>query len=1127
MPATDKLRKRLLKKLTELFQLNQPDLDFGFYRIMHAKAEEVQQFVDKDLLTIVKEAFGENDGQQVSIARDKYETALTQAQEFGVAEPEASKPVQEAKAALDAARESGSNEAQVYDHLYRFFERYYDDGDFVSRRYYTRETASNAAPYAVPYNGEEVKLVWANMDQYYIKSTEYFNNFSFDLSQSKDISELEGLNLANQESSPLRVHFKIITASEGEHGNIKASDSSKRQFFLHQEQPVELNEQNELVINFEYRAATAKDALTKEQETQVKEEFDAKGANKGDLPNLVMTSQIIHAAKNLADLPKDYLPSLIAPLPTDRIKQRPLLTKYINQYTSRNTMDYFIHKDLGGFLRRELDFYIKNEVMRLDDIENADAPAVETYLSKIKVLRRIAQQLIDFLAQLENFQKKLWLKKKFVTETNYCITLDRVPETLYPAIIENTAQLEEWIALFAIDEIEADLTTPAFSKPLTLAFLKANDKLVLDTQFFDESFKAKLIGSIENFDEQCDGLLIHSENFQALNFLTNRYKANLSVIYADPPYNTSASEIIYKNSYKRSSWISLMDSRLTLSKNLLSTSHGVHCTTIDDVEQKNLSLLLEEIYGEIAGTVSIRIKPSGRPIPNGFALSHEYAIFTRASENISIKRLKHSEVQAARYRELDEKGRFFWEMFRKAGSNSNRSDRPTMYYPFFVDKANNVRLPNLEFNERKETFTLLEQPFENEVIVYPIKDDGKEGCWYFGYERALTVANEFKAALTEHNEYRIYYRRRVNQGVQPTSLWFDSKYSATEHGTALLKHLFGVQEVFSYPKSIYAVEDCLRVGGASDLTNSIILDYFAGSGTTGHAAINLNREDSGKRKYILTEMGDHFNTVLKPRLAKVVYSERWKDGKPVAPETGISHCFKYIRLESYEDTLNNLVLANDPIRKKAVNANSDLKQDYLLNYMLDVETRGSQSLLNIDAFTDPTAYQLKVKKPSSDEYVTRNVDLIETFNYLIGLRVEHLAAPQTFTAEFKRVTDPHASDAEKTRLNLDGRMQQDDNGSWWFRKVEGWVPADSANPNNGQQEKVLIVWRKLTGDLEQDNLMLDEWFQKNRISTRDFEFGTIYVNGSNNLPNLKQAEDRWKVRLIEEEFMQRMWDVEG
>jgi adenine-specific DNA-methyltransferase len=110
---------------------------------------------------------------------------------------------------------------------------------------------------------------------------------------------------------------------------------------------------------------------------------------------------------------------------------------------------------------------------------------------------------------------------------------------------------------------------------------------------------------------------------------------------------------------------------------------------------------------------------------------------------------------------------------------------------------------------------------------------------------------------------------------------------------------------------------------------------------------------------------------------------------------------------------------------------------------------------------------------------------------------------------------------------VDGRVRQDAEGPWWFRKIEGWVPMDAANPNNGQREKVLIVWRKLTGDLEKDNLMLDEWFQKNRISTRDFEFNTIYVNGSSNLPNLKLDDENWKVRLIEEEFMKHMWDVEG
>ena len=336
--------------------------------------------------------------------------------------------------------------------------------------------------------------------------------------------------------------------------------------------------------------------------------------------------------------------------------------------------------------------------------------------------------------------------------------------------------------------------------------------------------------------------------------------------------------------------------------------------------------------------------------------------------------------------------------------------------------------------------------------------------------------------------------------------------------------LFGGKK-FSYPKPVGLMRDAITISNLNK--NILVLDFFAGSGTTGHAVIDLNRADDGKRKYILLEMGDYFDTILKPRIAKVVYSESWKDGKPTARHTGISHCFKYVRLESYEDTLNNLRLDHNPQRKKAVAANPALKEDYMLRYLLDVETRGSQSLLNIDAFADPTAYTLEVKKPGTDEYATRAVDLIETFNYLIGLRVLHTSVPQTFQATFKRITDPELPEDQHTKLVVDGRIRQDEGGPWWFRKVEGWVPKDAANPNNGQQEKVLVVWRKLTDDIEQDNLMLDEWFQKNRISTRDFEFDTIYVNGSNNLPNLKLDDENWKVRLIEEEFMKRMWNGEN
>jgi adenine-specific DNA-methyltransferase len=187
-----------------------------------------------------------------------------------------------------------------------------------------------------------------------------------------------------------------------------------------------------------------------------------------------------------------------------------------------------------------------------------------------------------------------------------------------------------------------------------------------------------------------------------------------------------------------------------------------------------------------------------------------------------------------------------------------------------------------------------------------------------------------------------------------------------------------------------------------------------------------------------------------------------------------------------------------------------LKEQYLLRYMLDVETRGSQSLLNVQAFKDPTAYQLKVKWPGSDESRKVNVDLIETFNWLIGLTVHHIAEPQILTASFER-------DAEK-RLRLKGRLKQDADGPWWIRTVTGTTP---------DGRKTLVIWRKLTGNLEQDNLVLDEWFTKQGYSTKDYEFQLIYVNDDNNLENLKTPDATWKVRLIEEDFHRLMFDMEG
>lgn len=1108
MPNVEQLRNRLLEKLLELFQLNQPDLDFGFYRIMHAKAQEVQEFIDKDLLKIVEDAFGEIDESRKTELQVAYETAIQTAKDFGAPNPEETEAAKKAKVELVAAQDTASSEADVYDHLYRFFERYYDTGDFVSRRYYTRESAGKAAPYAVPYNGEEVKLHWANADQYYIKSSEYFSNYTFDLRQAREVQELvkkkQAGVLFEDDDSPLKVHFKIVDAAEGDHGNIKASEANKRFFILHADNPVTLSETGELIVNFEYRPDSEKTG--KENTWRDKRNVEAVEIILARLDNMAAAGG--EYEKQVAE----YLRLLKVPAPTEKDKNRPVLAKYVNQYTARNTMDYFIHKDLGGFLRRELDFYIKNEVMRLDDIENADAPSVESYLAKIKVLRKIAGKLIDFLAQLEDFQKKLWLKKKFVVETNYCITLDRVPEELYPEVANNVAQCEEWIKLFAIDEIKAidgDLVhpgQPGYSKPLTTEFLKANDKLVLDTRFFDESFKAILVASIESFDEQCDGLLIHSENFQALNLLQERYREQVKCVYIDPPYNTASTPILYKNEYRHSSWVALMWDRLAASR-VVMKNNGVKSVAIDDTEMVNLSKILEDVYPEFRQSkVTVIHNPKGS-ITKDFNRVHEYSLFLTKEEDKSAIARTWEENDTPR-------------KMRRWGENSLRTERRLSFYPIYVKQGKIVRVGEVPSDDFHPTGRNVKME-NGEIEIWPIDQDGVERRWNFGLE---SIHENIQRITIQHvgNTLDLFLTHEL---AVPKTVWVGGDFDAGNYGNTLLINILGDKR-FDFPKSINLVKRCVYLATAIE-KKSVVLDYFGGSGTTAQATIELNKEDNGLRKYVLVEMGAHYDNVLKPRTQKIIYAPEWKGGKPTTRDSGISHCFKYLRLESYEDTLNNLRFDENPHRQKSIAANASLKEDFMLRYLLDVETRGSQSLLNIDAFANPSAYTLKVKKPGTDEYIIHPVDLIETFNYLIGLRVEHSSVPQTFQAAFKRIQDLELPEDQHTKLVVDGCIRQDENGPWWFRKVEGWLPKDSSNPNNGQQEKVLIVWRKLTGNIEEDNPMLDEWFQKNRISTRDFEFDTIYVNGSNNLPNLKLDGDNWKVRLIEEEFMKRMWGGEG
>ncbi len=234
------------------------------------------------------------------------------------------------------------------------------------------------------------------------------------------------------------------------------------------------------------------------------------------------------------------------PTYTVKGKTRTILAKHLAEYTGKNSFDYFIHKDLGGFLRRELDFFIKNEVVHLDDLDDAPEANWREVRAKLKALRTIAGKIIRFLAQIEDFQKKLWLKKKFVTACDYVVTLDRIPEELYPEIAACDAQREEWVRLFAIDEIKGDLGRAGYSVPLTVDFLRENQFLPLDTRRLPSQTANKL----KSASGTPDGLVMDSENLQALHLGRLRFKDSIESIYIDPPYNTGSDGFAYKDQFQ-------------------------------------------------------------------------------------------------------------------------------------------------------------------------------------------------------------------------------------------------------------------------------------------------------------------------------------------------------------------------------------------------------------------------------------------------------------------------------------------------------------------------------------------------------------------------------------------------
>ena len=882
-------------------------------------------------------------------------------------------------------------------------------------------------------------LHWANKDQYYTKSGESFSNYAFTLENGK------------------KVQFRLVEADT-------AKDNRKD------------NEQARVFALIEPQIKTETDENGDEIQTDIRpiEEngdlltirFEYKSVNKKEKQSDYIT-QAVEKIQNFA-IPDEFQ-GIFKAMPTEKNKNRTLLEKYLTDYTAKNTADYFIHKNLGKFLNQELDFYIKNEVMNLDNIQDStDFSHIEQNLQTIKTLKTVAKEIIAFLAQLEDFQKKLWLKKKFVAGCHYLITLDHLNEVQVQTALENSKQTAQWQSLFNVN------TSGLNATELCKNYLH----LVVDTSLFESKFQAEVLGNLSDLDKQTDGLLIHSDNFQALNLLQERYKEQVKCIYIDPPYNTGEDGFPYKDNYKSSSWLSMFQDRLNLAARLLN-SQGLLACHMDEHEHLGLEVLIKNCFGngDLGKLIWDKRNPKGDS--KGLGVQHEYVHFATNNlehlkdENAFVRNKENAErmlnkaEQLVRKLGITDEARTEYKKWVAEQTNlsggekayNNLDENGNVFQPVSMGWPNKKKAPDDYFIPLIHPDTQKECPVPERGWRNPPETMKKllsENMIVFGKDENSIPRRKYllKDYLTE-NVSSLYY-----MGSSDDELFKNLDFS------------------FENPKPIRTAQYLLSISARPE--NSLIMDYFGGSGTTAHAVINLNREDKGKRKYILVEQGEYFDTVLKPRVQKVIFAKDWKDGKPQADNGafgGVSQIVKVLKLESYEDTLNNLEL-KQPVSDLFAQ-NEALQNDYLLHYMLDVESR--DSLLNTKHFNKPFDYQLNIATTSAGAYEAKTIDLVETFNYLIGLRVSEISD----------------------------------------KRENGLVMVQGINTSG---EKTLVIWR----DCEKyDYDKLNRYLDSRDINPQDSEFEVVYINGDHNVPTVFTDSDdsvkTLKVRSIEAEFLSRMF----
>jgi adenine-specific DNA-methyltransferase len=956
--------ERLKDLLRTLFQFDMPELDFGIYRIMNYRRKEIEEFIEKHLIQAVEKEFQEYRKASVKELKEKVEEAKKKVildlgedalRNGDVREDVKSFPVAkkylELKKQLEDAQATESIKNQVFNDLYNFFSRYYEDGDFISKRRYSFKQER----YAIPYNGEEVKFYWATADQYYVKTDELFKDYEF---TAKD----------------WRVVFRTVVP-EPSAGNTK---EERRYFILAGEKPVELDSKQKVcIIRFEYRQLT-------------EEDLDAYGLASIGARRVVKQDELNAAIRDklLKEIRDQQLTSIL----TEKEGEKTLLDKHLLRFTRKNTTDFFIHKNLKGFLERELDYFIKSEVL---DFNNLDA----RHIARAKVIEAIGKRIIEFLAQIEDFQKILWEKKKFVLRTDYVITLGKIEQyagrsflqEILPEICSNKKQLTEWSELFGVKvKSQSDLTKQDNWR-----------NLPIDTRYFPESFKDRLLEALSkdyDLDEIIDGVLVKSENWQALNLLAEKYREKVQTIYIDPPFNKEQeADYLYRAKYKDATWITMLENRLSLAREFLKDigSIFVRC---DYNGNMYVRLLMNEIFGE---------------------------------ENFK------NEIVINRTQE-------FFKFAR--GLNKFMVDIDTLFFYGKTDRAifNEIRI-------KRETEDWWE-PF------LPGEPKNEDDRFRVVLGKKVEAPRGRKWGLTQEQIEELEKEGRIrfeNGKVKYSPLWTTLKNNWTDIPG------YSRRWGFLTENSEYLIK---RILESTSNEGDLVMDFFLGSGTTTAVAHKL------KRKWIGVEIGNYFWTIVLPRMKNVLMYDKSgiskeNDVKEKYNQKNAGGFFKYHCLEQYEDSLHNIVL-NEEKGRKALEAFRDTEDEheYLMRYFLSYETEGSPSLLNIEYFRSPFEYKLKIISNGKGEEVVA-VDLVETFNYLIGLHV----------SKYKFINDN-----DRKYVFVFGRR-------------------------GGR--KVAIVWRPMDNiDLEKDREIIERMI-------KDYSPDEIYINGDALVDSYRVIESEFKALM--------------